>query len=200
MPVVASKPLTVEAYLARDRNAEGRLEFLNGTITDVAGAEPEHNQVKDNIAAELRSRLQPRGCWVTTSDQRVHVGNGNYVYPDVVVACDPAYDDEHRPRTSLNPELVVEVTSGSTAARDHGEKLAAYARVAGLHEYWVAEPDRALLTQFVRTGGEDGEWRVQVHDGLGSDVRSEHFDVALPLAALYALVVEEASPEEQDEE
>jgi hypothetical protein len=64
----------------------------------------------------------------------------------------------------------------------------------------VAEPDRALLTQFVRTGGEDGEWRVRVHDDLGSDVRSEHFDVALPLAALYALVVEEASPEEQDEE
>ena len=205
MPAVAPKPLTVEAYLARDLDAEGRLEFLNGTVTDVAGAEPEHNQVKDNIARELGNRLIERGCWVTSSDQRVHVGDGNYVYPDVVVACDPAYDDEHRPRTLLNPELVAEVTSGSTAARDHGEKLAAYARVAGLHEYWVAEPDRALLTQFVRTGGgensnDHGEWRVRVHDDIGGDVRSEHFDVALPLAALYALVVEEASPEEQDEE
>ena len=151
MPAVAPKPLTVEAYLARDRDADGRLEFLNGTVTDVVGAEPEHNQVKGNIAAELRNCLQPRGCWVTTSGQRVHAGNGNYVYPDVVVACDPAYNDEHRPRTLLNPELVAEVTSGSTAARDRGEKLAAYARLESLREYWVAEPDRALLTQFVRT-------------------------------------------------
>ena len=46
MPAVAPKPLTVEAYLARDRDADGRLEFLNGTVTDVAGAEPEHNQAR----------------------------------------------------------------------------------------------------------------------------------------------------------
>jgi Uma2 family endonuclease len=197
MPAVAPKPLTVEAYLARDRDADGRLEFLDGTITDVAGAEPEHNQVKDNIARELGNRLIERGCWVTSSDQRVHVGDGNYVYPDVVVACDPAYDDEHRPRTSLDPELVAEVTSGSTAARDRGEKLAAYARLESLREYWVAEPDRALLTQFVRSDDENDDWRVRTYDALDETVQSVHFDdLAVPMQALYALVLEEEAAED----
>lgn len=198
MPVAAPKTVTVEEYLARDLDADGRLELLNGKVTDVAGAEPEHNQVKDNIARELGARLVEHGCWVTSSDQRVRVSEGgDYVYPDVVVACDPAYDDEHRSRALLNPEFVAEVTSGSTVARDRGEKLAAYARLEGLREYWVAEPDRVFLIQFVRDGDAgNGEWRVRVHDDLGGAVQSAHFDLEVPLAALYALVVEEEREEE----
>ena len=53
---LASKPLTVEAYPARDRDAGGRLEFLNGTITDVAGAEPQHSQAKNNMPFPERLR------------------------------------------------------------------------------------------------------------------------------------------------
>ncbi|PSQ63695.1 MAG: hypothetical protein BRD27_00450 [Bacteroidetes bacterium QH_10_64_19] len=89
MTAVATRSYTVDEYLQLDAEAEDeRYEFQNGSLIPMAGAEPEHNQIKDNVSAELRTRLQPEGCWVMTSDQRVRVSFG-YVYPDVVVACDP---------------------------------------------------------------------------------------------------------------
>jgi Uma2 family endonuclease len=92
MSAVATRSCTIEEYLELDAEAhDERYEFQNGSVIPMAGAEPEHNQIKDNVSSELRSRLQPKGCWVMTSDQRVRVSFG-YVYPDVVVACDPTYD------------------------------------------------------------------------------------------------------------
>ncbi len=91
MSAVATRSYTVDEYLKLDAEAEHeRYELQHGSVIPMAGAEPEHNQVKDNVVSELRRRLQPRGCWVMTSDQRVRVSFG-YVYPDVVVACDPSH-------------------------------------------------------------------------------------------------------------
>ena len=134
MSAVATRSCTVDEYLELDAEAQDeRYEFQNGSVIPTAGAEPEHNQIKDNVSSELRSRLQPKGCWVMTSEQRVRVSFG-YVYPDVVVACDPTYE-ETRPRILQNPELIVEVTSDSTQARDHSDKLAAYTELGSLQEY-----------------------------------------------------------------
>lgn len=188
MSTVATRSHTVEEYLELDREAEDeRYEFQHGSVIPMAGAEPEHNQIKDNVSAELRPRLQPEGCWVMTSDQRVRVSFG-YVYPDVVVACEPSYEDT-RPRTLRNPELVVEVTSDATQARDHSDKLAAYTELESLREYWVIDPDKVLLTQYAR----DAEgWRYRAHTALSASVTSEAFDLDVPLRNLYALVLDEA--------
>jgi len=151
------------------------------------GAEPEHNQITDNASSELRRHLQPKGCWVMTSDQRVRVSFG-YVYPDVVVACEPSYENT-RPRTLQNPELIVEVTSDSTQARDHSDKLAAYTELNSLLEYWMVDPEKPLLTQYTRDA--DG-WRYLAHTALSATVESTAFDLEIPLRDLYALVLESA--------
>jgi Uma2 family endonuclease len=144
MPAVATRSYTVEEYLELDAEAEDeRYELQHGSVIPRAGAEPEHNQIKTNVASELGTRLQSNGCWVMTSDQRVRVSFG-YVYPDVVVTCDPKYE-ETRPRTLQNPELIVEVTSESTQARDHSDKLAAYTELDSLQEYWILDPEKPLL-------------------------------------------------------
>jgi Uma2 family endonuclease len=187
MATVATRSYTVDEYLKLDAEAEDeRYEFQNGSVIPVAGAEPEHNQIKDNISRELGNRLLERGCFVMTSDQRVRVSFG-YVYPDVVVACEPTYEDT-RPRTLQNPELIVEVTSESTQARDHSDKLAAYTELDSLRAYWTIDPEKPLLTQYTRDT--DG-WRVQSHTALSDTVESEAFDVDVPLRDLYALVVQE---------
>jgi len=187
MSAVATRSYTVDEYLEVDAEAEDeRYEFQNGSLIPVAGAEPEHNQIKDNISAELRTRLQPEGGWVMTSDQRVRVSFG-YVYPDVVVACEPTYEDT-RPRTLQNPELIVEVASESTQARDHSDKLAAYTKLDSLQEYWVIDPDKPLLTQYTRDAN---GWRVRSHTALSDSLTSEAFDLDVSLRDLYALVIDE---------
>lgn len=53
-----------------------------------------------------------------TSDQRVYVPTTKlYAYPDVTVACGERGDDGGDPPSLLNPTLIVEVTSDSTAER-----------------------------------------------------------------------------------
>jgi len=188
MSAVATRSYTAEEYLALDRDAEDeRYEFQHGSVIPMAGAEPEHNQIKDNVSSELRTRLQPEGCWVMTSDQRVRVSFG-YVYPDVVVACEPTYEDT-RPRTLQNPELIVEVTSESTEARDHSDKLAAYTELGSLQEYWVIDPEKPLLTQYARDAN---GWRYHAHTALSDTVESEAFDLEVLLRDVYALVLEDA--------
>ena len=175
---------TAEDYLALDAASERRHEFLGGDVRAMAGAEPEHNVLKGNIARELGNRLLRRGCRVMTSDQRVRLGEG-YVYPDVVVACAPEYV-EPRPRSLVNPDLVVEVTSASTAKADRAEKLVAYTAMESLREYWIAETDRALITQYVR---QEAGWFLQAYASLDATLISPHFDLEIPMEALYALVL-----------
>jgi Uma2 family endonuclease len=185
MSAVATRSYTVEEYLELDAEADDeRYELQHGSVIPMAGAEPEHNQIKDNVSAELRTRLQPKGCWVMTSDQRVRVSFG-YVYPDVVVACDPTYEDT-RPRTLQNPEMIVEVTSETTEGRDHSDKLAAYTALDSLREYWLIDPGKPLLTQYTR---DDNGWRYRAHTELSDRVASEAFDLELLLERVYALVL-----------
>ncbi len=179
---------TAEEYLTLDAEAEEgvRYEYWDGHVVAMAGAEPEHNVLKGNIARELGNRLIKRGCRVMSSDQRVQVGS-RYVYPDVVVACKPNYAST-RPRTLLNPELLVEVTSTSTAGTDRGSKLAAYTELDSLQEYWIAESNRVLLTQFVR---HEAGWLLHNYTHRDAILRSAHFGLEIPVEAFYALVLEE---------
>jgi Uma2 family endonuclease len=179
--------LSVEDYLALDADApEGvRYErYADGEVVALAGADPDHNQVKGNIASALHAQLTPRGCRVASSDQRVHLGE-RYVYPDVVVACDPRYGED-RPRSLLTPDLLVEVTSPTTAGRDEGAKLGAYREIESLREYWIAAPDAVRLLQYVRHA--EG-WLVRIHTRLDAVVTCEALDVTLALADAYALVL-----------
>lgn len=189
----ARRTPSVEEYLRRDADAQdARYEYIDGRIYALAGAEPAHNLIKDNIQGELYQQLRPRGCRSFTSDQRVRISATRYVYPDVVVVCGaPEYTDE-RPASLANPELLVEVISPSTAGRDHKEKLDVYLQLPELKEYWIVESERPFLVQYVRRAE---EWIVRPVRGLEATVQSDHFDVELAMEAIYALA---AFPSEEE--
>ena len=183
---VAPRRTTVEEYLTLDAEAdEVRYEYLDGRVWALAGATPPHNLVKDNVRTELHTRIRPRECRSFTSDQRVKLADGRYVYPDVVVVCGPPEYTDESPPSLVNPELLVEVTSESTSDRDHEDKLDAYLQLDSLQEYWIASPSRVLLTQYVRRGD---EWIVRLVRGRGSTVHSDALEVDVPTESMYALV------------
>lgn len=62
---------------------------------------------------------------------------GLYTYPDVVVVCDESQFDDNEFDVLLNPTLIVEVSSKSTAAYDKGGKFAHYRTLESLKEYLV---------------------------------------------------------------
>src|SRR5690349_15631354 len=92
----APKPkLTPAEYLAVERKAAFKSEYLNGEMFAMAGASEEHCLIKDNLASEVRQQLKGGPCRVVTSDLRVKVDvTGLYTYPDVVIYCDrPQFED-----------------------------------------------------------------------------------------------------------
>ncbi|PSQ73151.1 MAG: hypothetical protein BRD34_02820, partial [Bacteroidetes bacterium QH_6_64_77] len=108
-----------------------------------------------------------------------------YVYPDVAVVCGPPEYTDESPPSLVNPELLVEVTSASTADRDHQDKLDAYLQLDSLQEYWIASPSRILITQYVR---QDDEWVVRSVRNREAVLRCEALDIELDMDDIYALV------------
>ncbi len=115
---------TPEEYLARERLAEYKSEYLDGTIFAMAGGTREHSLIAGNVHGELRMQLKSRPCETYTSDMRVLISQpGLHTYPDVTVVCgEPLFLDEKRD-TLLNPAVIVEVLSPGTEVYDRGKKF-----------------------------------------------------------------------------
>src|SRR5882724_12467299 len=111
--------LTVEEYLVKEREAEYKSEFYRGEMFAMAGGTGSHNELSGRIIGILFGRLVGRGCKVYTSDMRVRTGQeGLYTYPDVTVTCGkPIFADGKRD-VLVNPKLIFEVLSKSTASKD----------------------------------------------------------------------------------
>ncbi len=153
MSPVAQQRYTPGEYLALEREAEFKSEYVNGRIYAMTGASREHNLIAGNVHGELRARLRGRPCEVYMSDMRVKVSpTGAYHYPDVVAICGiPRFEDKHID-TLLNPTVVFEVLSPSTEAYDRGEKFAHYRRLETLAEYVLIAQDKMRVEHYGRDG------------------------------------------------
>ena len=71
---MASNPVTKvteEQYLAIDRAAEFRSEFIDGEIVAMSGASLVHNRLQGNVYAEVRAALRDSNCEAFNSDLRM---------------------------------------------------------------------------------------------------------------------------------
>jgi len=104
--------LTPQEYLALERSAEYKSEYVDGEMVAMSGASREHVLIVLNLASGLKRQLQERPCEIYVADLRIQLSStGLYTYPDVAVACDePRFEDEHHD-TLPNPILIVEVLS-----------------------------------------------------------------------------------------
>lgn len=156
LPVV-KKNWTPEEYLAWERLQPQKHEFHRGEVFAMAGATFEHNQIVANVLGELRTALRQKPCRVCASDLRVKIpATGLYTYPDASVVCGrPEFEDD-KLDTLLNPLLLVEVLSESTADYDRGTKFTNYRTIASLRDYVLISTDQVLVEYHTRK--DDGSW------------------------------------------
>ena len=149
--VVAHTYLTPKEYLAFERKATTKHEYLNGQIVAMSGASFAHNFITVNIATSLNVQLMEGECRVATSDMRVKVTEiDSYFYPDVVVVCGEPRAEDDTFDTLLNPVLIVEVLSPSTAIFDRGEKFEHYQQIASLKDYILISQDEVHVEHYCR--------------------------------------------------
>jgi Uma2 family endonuclease len=183
----ASQPgVTPQEYLARERVAETRSEYVGGRIHAMTGASREHNLIVGNVLAELRAQLRGRPCEVYTGDMRVKVSDtGTYTYPDVVALCGGPEFEDAQVDTLLNPAVIFEVLSESTERYDRGRKFAQYRRLGSLREYVLVSQDRVLVEHFARQGD---VWVLTEFSDLDDSLPLPSLEAALRLGDVYERV------------
>ncbi len=192
---------TVEEYLALDDVSDIKYEYwdgylvphggwetdANGRIVGMAGGTDAHSDIASNLIGELRSALRGTPCKVTGSDLRVRSPRtGRYHYPDVMVTCGPrVFDPPNGRATVVNPLVLIEVLSPSTADVDRGEKFREYIAIESLRQYVLVSQDRPRVETFQRNA--DGGWGVGPWaEGLDGTVAFPSLGVTIPLAEVYA--------------
>jgi Uma2 family endonuclease len=189
------KRYTPEEYLALERQAEHKSEYLDGTTFAMAGASREHNLITGNLHREIGSQLKNRPCESYASDMRVLISQtGLYTYPDITVVCgEPLFQDEKRD-TLLNPAVIVEVLSPSTVAYDRGKKFEHYRRLPSLREYILVAQNEVHVERFLREGD---NWHSTRLRSLDSTLQLASIDCNVPLREVYAKIVFPHAPPPQ---
>lgn len=180
--------LTIEEYIELEKNSEERFEYFAGEVFSMAGGTPNHVRIARNVCSKLTQKLGDRNCEAFPGDMRVKVpADGPYRYPDVSVVCgEQKYESFQGLEMLVNPIVLIEVLSPSTAAYDLNEKFTAYQSIESFCEYLVIAQDRPHVIRHVRQP--QGGWLRTETDGLQNEVFLESLDVALPLSEIYARV------------
>ncbi len=174
--------------MKRAAPVDGSVEELSDgrTVTRAnAGTAPATSEVE---AWALCSRLHTvvsnatkPPCQAFTSDVAVRANDrATYVFPDVSRTCEQLDADA---RYISAPDLVVEVISPDSKARDRGEKLDAYQNIPSVMEYLLVDSRRVWVCVFRRMAG--GFWTETTY-GIGEMVELRTAGVAIDVAELYA--------------
>ncbi len=180
--------LSPEEYLALDRTAQERSEYLDGEIFAMSGGTRAHSLIAGNLLATLHREVSSRPCEIYNSDMRVKVAStGLYTYPDLSVVCgEPSFDPDGQQDILLNPILLVEVLSPSTEAYDRGKKFEHYRAIPALREYVLVAQDRPTVDRFLRQ--ESGIWLYATAQGLDAEVEISSLGARIALSEIYAKV------------
>ena len=178
--------LTPEEYLAWERKADIKHEYLRGEIIAMSGASRAHSLIVTNISGELYIQLKGGTCEVHTNDIRVRTSPEiSYFYPDILVVCGEPRFEDNAFDTLLNPIVLAEVLSPSTEAFDRGEKFEHYQQLTSLREYVLVSQDEVRVERYRQQGT---EWQPTEFRSLADVLLLTSIDCELSLDDIYRRV------------
>lgn len=185
--MTVSTLVSVEDYFEQLKASDVKLEYNAGTIVAMAGAQPVHNIITANFIAEIALCLKKKGCRIFTSDQLVKLEACNkYSFPDLTIVCQkPIYEKSSQGLDALlNPEIIVEVLSESTAAYDRTEKFDCYRTLPSFREYVLVSSDKKYVEVHKKLN--EAEWLI--HFYTEKDTTVQIGDCAIFLDDIYYAV------------
>jgi Uma2 family endonuclease len=188
MSAIAKRKYTLEEYLELEKNSEERYEYFDGEVFAMAGGSPAHSRLGLKIGALFSQKLVGRECEAFNSDMRIKVPEAfPYRYPDASVVCgEPVFDEIGGQMMLVNPILIVEVLSPSTAAYDLNDKFTEYQSIDSFKEYLIISQDKPHVIHHVRQTKR--KWLRTDIEGLDEEVTLESINVTLSLREIYERV------------
>jgi len=139
-----------------------RWELIDGVAYNMTPAPTRrHQKISGELFLQFGVFLQGKRCDVYHAPFDVRLPapgetdetTGTVVQPDLVVICDASKLDDRGCMGA--PDLVVEILSPATAAKDMKEKFLLYERV-GVAEYWIVHPVEKVVSVYRRAP--DGQY------------------------------------------
>ncbi len=126
-----------------------RAELIDGKIYYMAPPNTNHQRLVNYLSTEINIYIRNNkgSCEIFPAPFAVFLNenDSNYVEPDISVICDPSKLDDKGCHGA--PDWIIEIVSLSSRQMDYYKKLFKY-RTAGVREYWVADPDKNIVTVY----------------------------------------------------
>ena len=191
MSAIPIARVTPEEYLAADRAAAFRSEYVDGEVFAMSGGSRTHSRLISRLSRELENALEDRPCNVNVTELRLKIApQGDYFYPDITVNCEDNPADP--PDILTNPVLIAEVLSPSTERWDRTGKFAKYRSLPALREYVLISQDEMRVEWYTRN--DSGDWIYRETNGPEGVCHLELLNVTIPLAALYKKITLDPAP------
>jgi Uma2 family endonuclease len=158
MSSVAEKLMSLDEFLAWERDQPERYEYSGGAVTMMTGGSLDHSTIASNLWTALRDPLRGGSCRAFRGDAKV-IANASIRYPDLSVTCSPVRGDDD---IVLEPIFVVEVISPSTEREDRGRKKFDYFATPSVQQYAIIEQDARRIDLYTRAGD---HWTDEVVEG-----------------------------------
>ncbi|MCF0053802.1 Uma2 family endonuclease [Dyadobacter sp. LJ53] len=186
MTAQAIKMYSEKEYLELEREAEYKSEYYRGEIFAMAGASPNHNRILENLSGECYIALKGKSCQSFSSDMRLHIPqNDLYTYPDLLIVCGKPEFSEIDKDTLINPSVIIEVLSKTTASYDRGNKFRLYRSISTLMEYILVDSLSVSVEVFRKN--EDGSWTfVSEINNIEEQILLTSINAQLKLSDIYA--------------
>jgi Uma2 family endonuclease len=197
--------MTEDEYLAAERAAFERSEYLDGIAYAMAGESMAHGIISTNLVANIHNQLRQSPCQVFDKDIKVRSGpqpqkirstKGLYSYPDILAVCGKIETLDDKRDVITNPSLIIEILSPATERFDRGEKWMRYQQwLPSLQDYLLVSQSQPLIEHYARRA--DGQWIYQVASGIDSTLHLASINCTLRLADVYNRVEFPPPPEEE---
>ena len=176
---------SLEEYFALEHVGDARYEYWNGDIYCMSGGTRWHSIIISNVHTSLGIGLRGGPCRVLTAELPIYSpALPPYRYADVSVACgELEFKTIEGMDALVNPVVIVEVLSPSTAMLDHGPKFTIYQSIPTLREYLVIAQDEARVTHYTRL--ESGAWQRRDITDLDESLILESINWALSMRDVY---------------
>jgi Uma2 family endonuclease len=131
-----------------------RYEIVNGVLYMSPSPSIPHQRISGRIFRYLSAYVEDAGLGlVLEAPTDVILSPNNVFQPDVFVVLNTGLEKIKDLYVAGAPDLVVEVSSPSTAIHDRNKKYYAYSR-AGVTEYWIVDPGTRSVEVLTLEGGE----------------------------------------------
>ncbi len=187
MITTVERRYSLDEYRAIEEKSERRNEYHDGEIVPIQGVTLNHSRIGGNILAYLTYLLRDSQFEPINSDLRLWIPEYKRgLYPDVMVFDGEPQLNENRNDEVLNPTLIIEVLSPSTADYDHKDKFRMYRSISSFCEYLLVAQDEVFIEKYSK---QSQGWLLSDFNNLETSISLESIGVELPIAEIYRGVV-----------